>query len=111
MPTDTDQQHLDRQMDATYEHIKEWMDRLDAGQDEDSEEGSIYDYPLAVISEVGRPYTVVLCTGGPHIEIVAEGLNTARLEGYWWGSRATRHDYGEMPLTRLLDFFIERDTF
>lgn len=105
----TDQQRLDEQMDATFSHIKEWMARLDNGDTEDEDGYSIYDYPLEVVSRVGKPYAVVICTGGPHIEVVAYGGGDARLEGYWWGTRSTRHDYGNNPLTRFLDFFIERD--
>ncbi len=107
----TDQQRLDEHMDSVFDHIVEWVERIDAGtyDDEDNEDGSIYDYPLEIVSEVGKPYSVLICTGGPGIEVVAHGYDNARLEGYWWGTRATRHDYGDYPLTRFLDFFIERD--
>ena len=109
--SDSDQKHLEDQMDATFAHVAEWAENIEDGtyEDEDTEDGSIYNYPLEIVKRVGFPYTVVLCTGGPQIEVVAYGLNEARLEGYWWGSRATRYDYGSMPLTRFLDFFIERD--
>lgn len=108
--SERDQKSLDDQMDATFAHIVEWVERIDAGTwDDDNEDGSIYDYPLEVVNEVGKDYAVVLCTGGPQIEVTAYGLNNARLEGYWWGTRATRHDYGGFPLTTFLDFFIERN--
>lgn len=107
----TDQDRLDEHMDSVLEHIKDWVKRINAGtHDEDSDEdGSIYDYPLEVIAENGKPYSVVITCGGPHIEVVAHGYDDARLEGYWWGTRSTRYDFGNKPLTQFLDFFIERD--
>lgn len=66
----------------------------------------IDEYPLEVVDERGREFAVVLCTGGPHIEVVADGLCSARLEGYWAGSRCTRSgDY----LSTFLDYFIDRE--
>jgi hypothetical protein len=68
--------------------------------------GDISDYPLEIVDERGREFAVVICTGGPHIEVVADGGNSARLEGYWWGSRCTLSgDYFDV----FLDWFIERD--
>jgi hypothetical protein len=68
--------------------------------------GDISDYPLEIVDERGREYAVVICTGGPHIEVVADGGNRARIEGYWWGSRCTlTGDYFDV----FLDWFIERD--
>jgi hypothetical protein len=68
--------------------------------------GDITDYPLDIVDERGREFAVVICTGGPHIEVVADGGNRARLEGYWWGSRCTLSgDYFDV----FLDWFIERD--
>lgn len=69
------------------------------------DETPISEYPLEIVDERGREFAVVLSTGGPHIEVVADGLSSARLEGYWWGDRATLHgDY----LSTFLDYFIER---
>jgi hypothetical protein len=68
--------------------------------------GDIGEWPLEVVDERGREYAVVICTGGPHIEVVADGHNRARLEGYWWGSRCTLSgDYFDT----FLDYFIDRD--
>ena len=48
----------------------------------------------------------MICTGGPHIEVVADGGCSARLEGYWWGDTYTLHrDYFDT----FLDYFIDRD--
>ena len=109
--SDSDQKLLDDQMDAVYSHIVEWVERIDAGtyDDEDNGDGSIYDYPLEVVREVGKPYSVLITCGGPHIEVEAHGYGDARLMGYWGSKSATRHDYGNNPLTTFLDFFIERD--
>lgn len=66
---------------------------------------SLDQWPLEVVDERGREFAVVLCTGGPHIEIVADGGCQARLEGYWGGDTATlRGD----EFSTLLDYFIER---
>jgi hypothetical protein len=68
--------------------------------------GDITDYPLEIVDERGREFAVVICIGGPHIEIVANGGNRARLEGYWCGSRCTLSgDYFDV----FLDWFIDRD--
>ena len=111
MTSEQSQKNLDDQMDATFEHIVKWVERIDAGTYDDGsyDDGDIYDYPLEIVNERGKDYAVVLCTGGPQIEVTAHGLNNARLEGYWWGTRSTRHDYGGFPLTTFLDFFIERE--
>lgn len=69
------------------------------------DETPISEYPLEIVDERGREFAVVLGTGGPHIEVVADGGCSARLEGYWGGSRATLHgDY----FSTFLDYFIER---
>lgn len=70
------------------------------------DDSSIDEYPLEVVDERGKEFAVVLCTGGPHIEVAADGGNTARLEGYWWGDRWTIH--GD-HFDTFLDYFIERD--
>lgn len=64
------------------------------------------EYPLEVVDERGRPFIVVLGTGGPHVEVVADGSSTPTLVGYWGGEKVTRHD-GD-ALTWFLDSFIER---
>lgn len=108
--TNSDQQNLDNHMDATYQHIVEWATRINDGTyDDDNDDGSIYDYPLEIIKEVGKPYSVLITCGGPHIEVEAHGHENARLKGYWGGKHATRWDNGTNPLTTFLDFFIERD--
>jgi hypothetical protein len=68
--------------------------------------GDISDYPLEIVDERGREFAVVICTGGPHIEVVADGVGQARLEGYWAGSRCTLSG-GYFDV--FLDWFIERD--
>ena len=64
------------------------------------------EYVLEVIDERGRNFAVVLTTGGPHIEIEAEGNDCAALKGYWGGKRATLT--GDV-FDRVLDWFIDRD--
>ena len=64
------------------------------------------EYPLEVVDERGRNFAVVLGTGGPHIEIEAEGYGRAALQGYWGGVRAT---LTADVFDRVLDWFIDRD--
>lgn len=65
----------------------------------------IGEYPLEVVDERGRPFAVVIGTGGPHIEVTADGDSSARLVGYHGSDKAYR--YGDVFDT-FLDWFIER---
>lgn len=113
---------LAQQVDATAETIRQYVDALngdsqaiaalaaDYGYGVDADEydvtDAIHEYPLEVVDERGREFAVVLSTGGPHVEVVADGPQSARLEGYWAGERVTR--YGDY-LSTFLDYFIDRD--
>jgi CRISPR/Cas system-associated exonuclease Cas4 (RecB family) len=79
---------------------------IESADEPTTEDTPISEYPLEVVDERGREYAVVLCTGGPHIEVVADGLCDARLVGYWSGETVTMS--GNMFST-FLDYFIERD--
>jgi hypothetical protein len=79
---------------------------LESADEPTFDETPISEYLLEVVDERGREYAVVLCTGGPHIEVVADGLYDARLVGYWSGETFTMH--GDIFST-FLDYFIERD--
>ena len=77
------------------------------------DEGDEYDaadylseLPLEIVDERGREFAVVIGTGGPHIEIAADGLRKARLEGYWGGECVTL--FGDV-FDEVLDWFIDRD--
>lgn len=65
----------------------------------------IYDYPLEVVDERGRPFAVVIGTGGPHIEVTADGSYSASLVGYWGGVRV---ELSGSHFDTFLDYFIER---
>ena len=56
------------------------------------ENEGIFDLPLEIT--VRKQLVVVLCTGGPHVEAVAElddsGIVSASLDGYWAGSQQSR---------------------
>lgn len=71
----------------------------------DGAHNELYEYPLEIIDERGREFAVVLGSGGPHIEIVADGLCAARLEGYSASDKVTLS--GEI-YDNILDYFIER---
>lgn len=64
----------------------------------------IISYGLELVTEVGRPWTWVLATGGPHIEVVADGTGSATLVGYWGGERVERSGY---HIDRVLDYMLE----
>lgn len=74
--------------------------------DEYGNESPISEYPLEIVDERGREFAVVITVGGPHIEVVADGGQNARLVGYWGGETVTYH--GDVYST-FLDYFIERD--
>lgn len=63
----------------------------------------IFTYGLELVTEVGRPWTWVLGTGGPHIEVVADGPGRAKLVGYWGGERVERSGY---HIDRVLDYML-----
>lgn len=65
----------------------------------------ISEYQYAIVDERGKPFSILLAGGGPHIEVEAEGLGAATLEGYWTGEHITMR--GE-HFSTFLDWFIER---
>lgn len=102
------QNDLSNQMDSIEQDITEFLEAARAGRETFGEDDSdLAEYALEVVSEVGKPYAVVLCTGGPHIEVTADGAGEARLEGYWWGLRDTH--YGAI-YSEFLDWWIDRDS-
>lgn len=76
---------LTRQMAAQAEQFDEIYQEADPYE-------HLYDAPLEI--RVSKQLTVVLCTGGPHIEAVAtldgDTVTDARLDGYWAGERESR---------------------
>ena len=103
-----------RSMRDRMELLREWQDTGTVPEDLADDYGhgaDLYevmaDYPLEVVDQRGRNFTVVLTVGGPHIEIEAEGLGEATLRGYWAGI---------VPVTLsgdvfswMLDYYIDRD--
>lgn len=76
---------LTRQMAAQSEQFNEIYQEADPYE-------LLYDAPLEI--RVSKQLTVVLCTGGPHIEAVAtlddDAVTDARLDGCWAGERESR---------------------
>lgn len=76
---------LTRQMTAQAKQFDEIYQEADPYEHLD-------DAPLEI--RVSKQLTVVLCTGGPHIEAVAnlegDAVTDARLDGYWAGERESR---------------------
>ena len=97
---------LRKLMELYFEGFTEILDAAAAGNDELSDGTNIWEYPLEIINEVGRPWTVVLTVGGPHIEVTQDGHHMATLEGYWGGDKHTLYDDHEKTLERILDLYI-----
>lgn len=69
----------------------------------------ISERPLEIVDERGRAFAIVLTTGGPHIEITADGQRDTRLIGYWGGETVTLYDDTAGSFATVLDYFIDRD--
>lgn len=68
-------------------------EQFDAIYESDDPYEELYEAPLEIT--VGRELTVLLCTGGPHVEATAsvndEGaVITAQIHGYWGSERVSR---------------------
>lgn len=96
---------LKSQVDGTCETIDAYAALISAGETTDADGEDIWYWPLEIIVAVGRPFTVVLSTGGPHIEIMADGYDSARVVGYWAGETVTRYPAGA---DTVLDYFTGR---
>jgi hypothetical protein len=66
------------------------------------------EYPLEVVAEVGRPFTVLVTCGGPHVEIVADGYEGARLVGHWGSEISTLWDDADGTFGAVLDYYTGR---
>jgi hypothetical protein len=98
---------LAAEVDAVAETVRAYVDQIASGADEPTvDDTPIGEYPLEIVDERGKEFAVVISTGGPHVEVVADGFAAARLEGYWSGWRVTR--YGDY-LSVFLDYFIDRE--
>lgn len=97
------------------------VDRLAEGLDDpdaylstgDEYEDVLYreldEWPLEIVRQVGRPFTVVVGTGGPHVEIVCEvdggggRQGDAKIEVYWSSGNARR--YGS-SVNDVADYYV-----
>lgn len=105
---------LNEHVDSVAETIREYARQIESGEygrthdddgnqldnfadeptivDEYGNETPISEWPLEVVVKVGSPLAVVICTGGPHIEIVHDlSDGQAKLAGYWGGDRIYQH--------------------
>lgn len=105
MHSKDDRTALDNYLDSVLLTVRAYAEELQAGR-MIVDEIPLDEYPLEIVNERGREYAVVICTGGPHIEIVADGQREARLAGYWWGESAARH---APECDTVLNYFINRD--
>lgn len=98
---------LREQCETVAETIAAYVEQIRDGVDVPTvDDTPIDEYPLEVVNERGKEFAVVISTGGPHIEVAANGGTVARLEGYLWGDRATIH--GDQFDT-FLSYFIDRE--
>lgn len=97
---------LGRQLAAEAATLREYAEQImtDVGVPT-VDDVPIDEYPLEIVDERGRQFAVVLSTGGPHIELVADGSRRARLAGYWWGES---HELDDDAFDIVLDYFIDR---
>lgn len=112
MNDQTTRDSLIAQLRGVAETVAEIVAAADAGHETYGNDADGYywaDYPLEIVDARGRSFAVVLSTGGPHIELTADGYENARLVGYWAGETATLYDDAENTLTRFLELFIDRD--
>ena len=102
-------EYIPQSSDADDDRCECWLcdNAADTPFDEPTlaDETPISEYPLEVVDERGRPFAVVISTGGPHIEVTADGDQRAYLVGYWGGEKVTR---GGDHFDTFLDYFIER---
>lgn len=116
-------QRIIEQMDAiegTLTHLRACIERgigYIEGEDyenipdeEMQEEGEdphdvLVEYPLEIVDERGRLYTVVFCTGGPHVEVTKDGAYGACImSGYWGGEKVTR---GGDIMDWVMDYYLD----
>lgn len=63
----------------------------------------ILHYGLELVTEIGRPWTLVLGTGGPHVEVVANGSSSATLVCSWGRDKVERSG---SHLDTVLDYML-----
>lgn len=65
---------------------------------------ALYELPLELVAEVGRPLSILLTYGGPNIMVEHDlGGPSPRIVGYWGGDKVVRYN-GDV-LSRAIDFY------
>lgn len=120
--SESTQDMLTKQVDGAAEAIQEYARQIESGEcgpdlddvepfdeptivDDYGNATPISEWPLAVEVKIGRPLSVLITAGGPHIEI-AQDLSDggAKLAGYWGGERVYRHG---PEMQTVLDYFTD----
>lgn len=107
---------LQATLKATADDIVEYARQIRSGDYRDEptitdnygNETPIGEWPLDIVDERGKEFAVLITYGGPNIWLTADGLDDARLVGYWGGETVTLWDDSVGSFTTVLDYFIER---
>ncbi|MGO2005064.1 MULTISPECIES: hypothetical protein [Micrococcales] len=106
------QQKLADQIRANEESFQTIFTALDAGESHEGQDpmDSLHEEPLEVALQ--RQVTIVLTTGGPHVEIVAaldaEGNTTrASWHSYWGGETVEKVIGSDEAAYRAIEYFVE----
>lgn len=94
------------------QQIQAQADQFDAIYESADPFEELFEAPLEIT--VSQQLTVILCTGGPHVEAVATiedgAICDVRIEGYWAGETQTRPVQEGSALMRALETYAEAIT-
>lgn len=99
------------QLESTLTLLTELWQAIDAGEPYDGNDDAgeyLSEMPLEIVYAMGRPFTVVLGTGGPHVEITADAyagkVHDTTLHVYWGGEHVMG---GKYVVERTAQHFLE----
>ncbi len=84
---------LIKHLDSAQATIIEYAQLIRMGRINPAVDGRLIDdYPVAILDEVDRPFTVVLAAEDPRVEVRAEPDGTAVLAAHWGEHQLERRD-------------------
>ncbi|WP_150463112.1 hypothetical protein [Nesterenkonia ebinurensis] len=106
------QQKLADQIRANEESFQAIFTALDAGESHEGRDpmDSLHEEPLEVVLQ--RQVSIVLTTGGPHVEIVAtldteRSITRASWHSYWGGEKIEKVIGSDKAVYRAIEYFVE----